>query len=152
MCLFTRRDLLGEAVDPIEELWESQEVARLVCWQLPNGAWKYPSPRTELRSADNYNLLETYRALGELVEKHGLHKGHPAIRRASRYILGHQSVDGDIRGIYGTQYLAELHGRVPQAADEGRSCFRSSRAARLPMAAVDPPRRSLPGDPASNGW
>ena len=102
--LLTRRDLFGEAIEPIEELWQSQEVARLVRRQLPNGAWKYSSPRTELRSADNYNLLETYRALGELVEKHGLHKGHPAIRRASRYILGHQSVDGDIRGIYGNQY------------------------------------------------
>jgi len=102
--LFTRRDLLGEAVEPIEELWESQDVARLVRRQLPDGAWKYASPRTELRSAENYNLLETYRALGELVERHGLHKGHPAIRRASRYILGHQSVDGDIRGIYGHQY------------------------------------------------
>lgn len=102
--LLTRRDLFGEAIGSIEELWESQEVARLVRRQLPHGAWKYPSPRTELRSAENYNLLETYRALGELVEKHGLHKGHPTIRRASRYILGHQSVDGDIRGIYGNQY------------------------------------------------
>jgi hypothetical protein len=102
--LFTRRDLLGEAVEPIEELWELHEVARLVRRQLPNGAWKYPSPRTDLRSAENYNLLETYRSLGELVEKHELHKGHPAIRHASRYILGHQSVDGDIRGIYGNQY------------------------------------------------
>jgi hypothetical protein len=102
--LFTRRDLFGEAVEPIEELWESQDVARLLRRQLPNGSWKYPNPRTALRSAENYNLLETYRALGELVEKHGLHKGHPAIRRASRYILGHQSADGDIRGIYGNQY------------------------------------------------
>ena len=102
--LFTRRDLLGEAVEPIEELWESHDAARLVRRQLPDGAWKYASPRTELRSAENYNLLETYRALGELVERHGLHKGHPAIRRASRYILGHQSVDGDIRGIYGNQH------------------------------------------------
>jgi hypothetical protein len=102
--LFTRRDLLGEAVDAIEELWASQDVAGLVRRQLATGAWKYPSTRTGRRSAENYNLLETYRALGELVEKHGLHKRHPAIRRASRYVLGHQSVDGDIRGIYGNQY------------------------------------------------
>ena len=44
---------------------DSQEVARLVRRRLPPGAWKYPSPRTELRSAENYNLLETCRALGE---------------------------------------------------------------------------------------
>jgi hypothetical protein len=102
--LFTQRDLLGEALEPIEERWESPEVARLVRRQLPNGAWRYPSPRRTLRSAENYSLLETFRALGELIEKHGLHKGHPAIRLASRYVLDHQSVDGDIRGIYGNQY------------------------------------------------
>jgi hypothetical protein len=74
--LFTRRDLLGEAVEPIAELWESQEVARLIRRQLPDGAWKYPSPRTELRSAENYNLLETYRALGELVYGESLNHEH----------------------------------------------------------------------------
>jgi hypothetical protein len=101
---FTRRDLLDETVGPIEELWQAPVVTRLVRRQLPNGAWKYPNPRRELRAADNYNLLETYRTLGELVEKYGLHKGHPAIRRASRYVLAHQSVEGDIRGVYGNQY------------------------------------------------
>jgi hypothetical protein len=101
---FTRRDLLGEAVESVEQLWESPAVVRLVRRQLPSGAWKYPAPRTELRSIDNYNQIETFRVLGELVEKRGLHSGHPAIRRAARYVLGHQSVDGDIRGIYGSQY------------------------------------------------
>jgi hypothetical protein len=101
---FTRRDLLDEVVESVEELWASGEVVRLVRRQLPSGAWKYPAPRTKLRSIDNYNQIETFRVLGELVEKHGLHRGHSAIRRAARFVLSHQSVDGDIRGIYGNQY------------------------------------------------
>jgi hypothetical protein len=101
---FTRRDLLGEDPGSVRTLWEEAPVTRLVRRQLPGGAWKYPSPKKQLRSVDNYNQVETFRALGELVEKYGLTKDHPAITRAGRYVLGHQSADGDIRGIYGNQY------------------------------------------------
>jgi squalene-hopene cyclase-like protein len=71
---------------------------------MPSGGWRYPARRAGLRSADNYDQLETFRILSILVEKHGLDRSHPAIRRASRYVLAHQSVAGDIRGIYGNQY------------------------------------------------
>lgn len=102
--LLARRDLLGDSVDAVDAPWQSPDVTHLVQRQLPSGAWRYPNPRRALRSVDQYNLLETYRVLGELVEKHGLDRRHPAIRRASLYVLRHQSADGDIRGIYGTQY------------------------------------------------
>jgi squalene-hopene cyclase-like protein len=101
---FTRRDLLGASAGPVEALWQSQAVSRLVARQLPSGAWRYPAPRTRLRSVVDYDQIETFRVLSDLVEKHGLHKGHAAIRRAARYVLSHQSADGDIRGIYGHQY------------------------------------------------
>lgn len=51
-----------------------------------------------------YDLLETYRALGELVEKFGLTRRHPALRQAAEVMLGSQAPDGDLRGIYGAQY------------------------------------------------
>jgi hypothetical protein len=101
---FTRRDLLGDPVGSIEQLWDSPDVDRLVRTQLASGAWRYASPRTRLRSVDSYNQLETFRILGELVEKYGLDKRHPAIRRARRYVLSRQSAEGDIRGILGNQY------------------------------------------------
>jgi hypothetical protein len=99
---------------------------------MPNGGWKYPAPRTRLRSADDYDQLETFRILSILIEKHGLDRGHPAIRRASRYVLAHQSVAGDVRGIYGNQYspnytaaFLELLTKVGYGADPAvRRSFR----------------------------
>jgi hypothetical protein len=99
---------------------------------MPNGGWKYPAPRTQLRSADDYDQLETFRMLSILIEKHGLDRGHPAIHRASRYVLAHQSVAGDVRGIYGNQYspnytaaFLELLTKVGYGADPAvRRSFR----------------------------
>lgn len=44
-----------------------------------------------------YDLLEMYRMLGELVEKFGLNRRHPALRKAADFILRSQSR-------YGAQY------------------------------------------------
>jgi hypothetical protein len=102
---FTRRDLLEEAVEKIENLWQLPQVKTLLSKQLANGAWKYPGGgRTHLRSAEDYNQIETFRILGELVEKYGMDKRHPAIVRAAKYLFCCQTEEGDFRGIYGTQY------------------------------------------------
>ena len=39
---FARHDLLGEAVPPIETLWELPAVKSLLRRQLPGGAWPNP--------------------------------------------------------------------------------------------------------------
>lgn len=57
-----------------------------------------------MRSSEDYDQLETYRILGELVEKYGLNRDHPAIQSAADYLFSHQSEEGDFRGIYGNQY------------------------------------------------
>ena len=49
-------------------------------------------------------MLETYRMLGELVEKFGVNRRHPALRKAADYVLRSQSREGDLRGIYSAQY------------------------------------------------
>lgn len=73
--------------------------------QQPNGSWRYPGGgRTYLRSAENYDQLETYRVLGELVEKYAMDKTNPSIERAVEYLFSVQTDKGDFRGIYGTQY------------------------------------------------
>jgi hypothetical protein len=102
---FTRRDLLEENVGSIETLWQLPQVTKFLSRQLPNGAWKYPSGgKTHLRAAEDYNQIETYRVLGELVEKYGLDKRHAAIEKAAEYLFSCQTEEGDFRGIYGTQY------------------------------------------------
>ena len=89
----------------IASLWELNEVQRLLRKQKDNGAWPYCSARRSyLRAADNYDQLETYRIVGELVEKFGITRDHSAMRQAADYLFSHQTNEGDFRGIYGTQY------------------------------------------------
>lgn len=108
LAYFVRRDLLAEAVAPIETLWKLPEAARLVQKQQADGAWRYPDPRP----GTNYSLLETYRQLGVLVEMFGFTRTHPAIQQAAGYVFSCQTDEGDIRGILGNQTMPYYHGAL----------------------------------------
>ncbi len=101
---WARRDLLDDRGGVLRELWESPPAEAVLRRQRPNGSWKYPAARAHVRTAMQYDLLETYRQLGELVEKFGMNRRHPALQKAADYIFRSQSRDGDLRGIYGNQY------------------------------------------------
>lgn len=102
---YTRRDLLGEEVGPVEELWQLPSVSRIFRKQEEDGYWKYPGKiREELRSMEDYNQLETYRVLGELICKYGLNRSHQQIHKSAEYFFSCQTIEGDFRGIYGNQY------------------------------------------------
>jgi len=102
---FVKRDLLGQEPEPIETLWERSEVKRVLGRQKEDGSWKYPGRGKNAYANQNYDLLQTYRVLGILVEQYGLNKQHPAIVNAAEYLLTHQTAEGDIRGIFGSQYV-----------------------------------------------
>ncbi len=100
-----RRDLLGEEVPPPEELWDRPETGRLLRRQREDGSWPYPGGgKPHLRTSEDYNQIETYRALGELVEQHAATRRLPAVRHAAEFLFSHQTSQGDFRGIYGKQY------------------------------------------------
>ena len=100
-----RRDLLGEEVPPPEEVWNRPQVERLLRRQLPNGAWPYPGGgKPHLRSSEDYDQIETYRVLGELVEQYAATRALPPIRAAAEFLFSHQTPEGDFRGIYSNQY------------------------------------------------
>ena len=102
---FTWRDLLGIEETPVETLWQLPAVERILKKQVGNGAWKYPRGGKEwLRSSEDYDQIETFRILGQLVEKYGLTRRHHAIVQATDYLFSRQTPDGDFRGIYGNQY------------------------------------------------
>jgi len=101
---FVRRDLMGEEAEPIETLWQLPEVVKIVGKQLADGAWKYPGGKEYICSREDYNQLQTYKVLGQLVEKYGLTRDHPAIERAADFLFSRQTEDGDFRGIYRDQY------------------------------------------------
>lgn len=102
---FTRRDLLDEDAGSTETLWRLPQVVKILNRQREDGYWRYPGGGKEhLRSKEDYNQLETYRILGQLVEKYSLNNQHPAIKKAAEYLFSCQTNEGDFRGIYGNQY------------------------------------------------
>ncbi|MFX1274677.1 MAG: hypothetical protein ACFFBP_17900 [Promethearchaeota archaeon] len=102
---FVKRDLLEQKVNPIESLWELPSAIDILKKQQEEGFWKYPGKVKEnLRWQEDYNQIETFRNLGVLVEKFGFNKNHLSIQKAAKYLLSKQTSEGDIRGIYATQY------------------------------------------------
>lgn len=109
---FIQRDMKGNASAGKEQVWNAPVPLRLISKQKPDGRWKYPSKSIDPETLQNYDLLETYRSLGILVEMFGFHCGHHAIERAAEYIFSCQSAEGDIRGILGNQYMPYYHGAI----------------------------------------
>jgi len=101
---FVKRDLSGEEVGPIETLWQLPHVVKTTSKQQEDGSWKYPGGKEHVRSEHHYNQLETYKVLGQLIEKYGLTRKHPAIRKAADFLFTCQTEEGDFRGIYQNQY------------------------------------------------
>lgn len=110
---FTYRDLLDEKVKSIKTLWKLPEVEKFLRRQQDDGSWKYPGKiRGNLRSQEDYNQIETYRILRDLVEKYGLNREHESIQNAANYFFNQQADEGDIRGILGNQYLPYYTGGI----------------------------------------
>ncbi|EKD43586.1 MAG: hypothetical protein ACD_72C00212G0003 [uncultured bacterium] len=101
---FTKKDLLNEKTLASKILWQLPAAQKILNKQQADGSWKYLNPKPAIRDANLYNLYETFRQVGFLVEQFGFDKRHPAIQRAKKFILAHQSPTGDIRGIYWNQY------------------------------------------------
>ena len=101
---FTKHDLQNEKANQVETLWELPVAKKIARNQQPDGSWKYPGAKLNIRSQQNYNQIETYRILGELVEKYGFNKSNKTLRKAADFLFSFQTSEGDFRGIYGNQY------------------------------------------------
>jgi hypothetical protein len=101
---FTKRDLLNEKVTQIETLWKLPLVKKILGIQQPDGSWRYPGAKLDIRSQQNYNQIETYRIVGELVEKYGFTNRNSTLQNAADFLFNFQTREGDFRGIYGNQY------------------------------------------------
>lgn len=101
---FADRNLLGVREGSVETLWKLPPAVKMLKKQQEDGSWKYPGGNLNIRSRANYNQLETYRNLGELVEKYAFNNDHSVVRNASEFLFRFQTDEGDFRGIYGNQY------------------------------------------------
>jgi hypothetical protein len=106
---FIRRDLMQEKVDSIETLWELPEPLKVISKQAVKGCWHYPAKSKSNDPVFNYDLFETYRSLRILIDMYGLDRRHPSIRKTADYVFSCQTVEGDIRGILGNQYMPYYH-------------------------------------------
>jgi hypothetical protein len=104
-----RCDLLGEDAGAASIPWEMCPALALLQKQQPDGSWRYPGKMRAAGTPTNYDLLETYRTLRELVDVWGLDRTHPALQRAAGYVLSCQTAEGDIRGILGNQTMPYYH-------------------------------------------
>ncbi len=101
---FVRCDLLEEEAGSVESLWQLPGVLKVLGKQQTDGSWRYPGGKKNIRTTSGYDQLETYRVLGQLVEKYGFTNKHPAIRKAAEFFFTCQTAEGDFRGLYGNQY------------------------------------------------
>jgi len=101
---FVRRDVLGEEVGPVEAFWELPQVVKILRKQQEDGSWKYPGGKRDIRSQRNYDQLQTYKVLMDLVGKYEFTREHPALERAAEFLLSFQTDEGDLRGLYREQY------------------------------------------------
>jgi squalene-hopene cyclase-like protein len=114
IAFFARRDLLGERPGVVSDLWELRVPLRIVRRQTSQGSWRYPSGNASLRSAEDYDQIETFRQLAILVEQYGFTREHSAVARAAEFLLSFQTTEGDIRGIYGNQYATTYVGAITE--------------------------------------
>lgn len=112
LTFFVRLNLLGEDTGPIETLWELPAATHILRKQEANGKWRYPGQGPVKFPYVAYDLLETFRNLGVLVQMAGLNRDHTAIARAAGYLFSYQTEEGDIRGILGNQTMPYYHGAI----------------------------------------
>ena len=65
---FTRRDLLGEAVDSILTVWALPEPGKILRKQSQDGSWAGPVKKTPVYPANHASLVATFKVFRTLVE------------------------------------------------------------------------------------
>ncbi len=106
------RDLLNQHAYSIERVWESTPVLKILKEQLPDGSWYFKGNRPGEEIGENYELVETWKVLRQLVGKYAFDRSHPAMEKAAAFVFSCQSEEGDIRGILSNQYAPYYTGAL----------------------------------------
>ncbi len=106
----TKRDLLGEQVGSVHQLWVLPEAQRILKKQQADGSWSRPG--AQKHTAINHSLIETWRQFRFLVEKYEFTRENPQAEKAAEYLFSCQTEDGDIRGMLANQYATYYTGAI----------------------------------------
>jgi hypothetical protein len=101
---FTRRDLLRENPGSIAWIQSLPDVQQIIENEDAEGCWSYPGTRKNAHPTEKYQILQTYRMLGELIDRYEMDRSQPAVERAANFLFSQQTAEGDFRGIFGSQY------------------------------------------------
>lgn len=117
--------LLGKETTSPQSLLESNRAKKILRHQQEDGSW--PDKRREQHKGinTNYELLETYRYVAQLITFYDMDKTFQPLKKAAEFLFTTQSEEGDFRGIYGNQYslnyssaILELLGRLGYTKDK----------------------------------
>ncbi|MBN2238497.1 MAG: terpene cyclase/mutase family protein [Dehalococcoidales bacterium] len=109
---FTRTDLTGEDAGPLVKVWAMPEPQKILRKQRNDGSWKGPLKKTPVYPENHSDLVATFKAFRELVEKYRFDKESEAVEKAAEFLLSFQTSIGDIRGFIGNQYATYYTGYV----------------------------------------
>lgn len=109
---FTRRDLLGEEVGPINRVWSLAVCRRILKKQASDGSWAGPINKNPVFPENHAFLVASFKELRTLIEKYQFNLESAPIEKAAEYIFKFQTLDGDIRGFIGNQYATYYTGCV----------------------------------------
>ncbi len=109
---FTGRDLLGEAVDPLQVVWELKEPVSTLRKQSADGSWAGPVKKTPVYPENHARLVATFKAFRTLVERYQFTRESAPLARAAGYLFAFQTAEGDLRGFIGNQYATYYTGYI----------------------------------------
>jgi hypothetical protein len=109
---FVKRDLLGETVPSIQNIWKVPFIEKTLRNQQPDGSWIYKGVKRNPYPSHHYPLVATFKIYRDLIEKYELNTSHRSCELASEFILSHQTKKGDIRGMIGDQYATYYTGYI----------------------------------------
>jgi hypothetical protein len=81
-------------------------------YQQDNGSWPDKRKKQHKNINTNYELLETYRYVAQLIYFFDMDKSFPPMRKAAEFLFTAQTGEGDFRGIYGNQYTPNYSAAV----------------------------------------
>jgi hypothetical protein len=109
---FTRRDLLGEAVGPIQVIWELPEPQKILRRQSADGSWAGPVKKAPVYPEDHSRLVATFKEFRKLIEQYQFTRENIRVEKAAEYLFRFQTQEGDIRGFIANQYATYYTGYV----------------------------------------
>ncbi|MFO7796192.1 MAG: prenyltransferase/squalene oxidase repeat-containing protein [Promethearchaeati archaeon] len=104
--------LLEKSSRPPKSLWETDRAQKILRYQQDDGSWPDKRKKQHKGINTNYELLETYRHVAQLITFFDMNNYFTPMRKAADFLFKTQTKEGDFRGIYGNQYSPNYNSAI----------------------------------------